>query len=131
VTYRAGAEDIAAFARAVGELHAMHFDRDAAVAAGFADVVAPPMFAAVYAGRAFRSALDDPELAVDRSRTVHGGQRFRWGAPAIAGDELTATARLSDERVAVVGRILEFETITRNQRGELVVTGTWSVIERG
>jgi hydroxyacyl-ACP dehydratase HTD2-like protein with hotdog domain len=42
VTVTAG--DIRRFACATGETDPIHFDRDAARAAGFADVVAPPMF---------------------------------------------------------------------------------------
>jgi hydroxyacyl-ACP dehydratase HTD2-like protein with hotdog domain len=42
VTVTAG--DIRRFAYATGETDPIHFDRDAAVAAGFRDVVAPPMF---------------------------------------------------------------------------------------
>jgi acyl dehydratase len=38
------ARDIARFAHATGETDPMHFDAEAARAAGYADVVAPPMF---------------------------------------------------------------------------------------
>ncbi len=38
------ATDIARFAHATGETNPIHFDRDTAMAAGYADVVAPTLF---------------------------------------------------------------------------------------
>ena len=52
VTYAVGREKVREFARAVGEADPRFHDVEAARAAGFADVVAPPMFASVYAGPA-------------------------------------------------------------------------------
>ena len=48
VTYAVGREKVREYARAVGETNPLHLDLEAARAAGFADVVAPPMFAVVY-----------------------------------------------------------------------------------
>ena len=51
-TYAVGREKVREYAHAVGETDPRYLDPEAARAAGFADVVAPPMFAAVYcAGR--------------------------------------------------------------------------------
>src|SRR4051794_24977365 len=62
VTYAVGREKIREYASAVGETNALYFDVDAAREAGHADVLAPPMFAVVYAGRAITPALFDPEV---------------------------------------------------------------------
>jgi len=51
VTYAVGREKVREYAWAVGETNPLYVDVDAARAAGYADVVAPPMFAVVYAGR--------------------------------------------------------------------------------
>ena len=47
VTYEVGLEKIREYARAVGETNRVYLDREAALAAGFRDVVAPPMFCVV------------------------------------------------------------------------------------
>ena len=52
VSYAVGREKVREFAAAVGEENPLHHDVDAARAAGYADVVAPPMFAVVFGGRA-------------------------------------------------------------------------------
>ena len=48
-TYAVGREKIKEYAHAVGETNPVHLDVDAARAAGYRDVVAPPMFAAFFA----------------------------------------------------------------------------------
>ena len=48
VEYEVGKEKIKEYAWAVGEDNPVYFDREPAKAAGFRDVVAPPMFAVVY-----------------------------------------------------------------------------------
>src|SRR5438270_7297950 len=86
VTYAAGREKIREYAAAVGETNPLHHDLEAARAAGYADVVAPPMFAVVYAGRSVAPAIFDPEVGLNFARMVHGSQEFRWGPPVVAGD---------------------------------------------
>ena len=48
VTYAVGREKIREYAGAVGETSPLHTDLDAARAAGYGDLVAPPMFVVVY-----------------------------------------------------------------------------------
>jgi acyl dehydratase len=129
--YAAGREKIREFALAVGETHPLCLDVAAARAAGFADVVAPPMFVAVYAGPAFRQALWAPALGVDRSLTVHGGQEFVWEAPVVAGDELTTRTEVTGDDAGGRHRRLTFRTVSTNQRGDTAAVGTWTVFERG
>ena len=52
VTYQVGREKIREYAHALGITNPVHHDREAAVAAGFRDVVAPPMFCVVYSAPA-------------------------------------------------------------------------------
>ena len=63
------------------------------VAAGFRDVVAPPMFCVVYSAPALGPAVLDPEVGMNLATMVHGGQEFVWGEPVCAGDEITTDDR--------------------------------------
>ena len=130
-TYAVGREKIREYASAVGEINPLHHDLEAARAAGHADLVAPPMFAVVYAGRAVIPALFDPEIGIDFARMVHGAQEFRWSGLVIAGDEITTTAKLVDASDKRGLGFYVFESSSRNQRGETVVAGTWTNIVRG
>jgi acyl dehydratase len=130
-TYAVGREKIREYASAVGETNPLHFDVDAAREAGYADVVAPPMFAVVYGGRAVGPALFDPDVGIDFAMMVHAGQEFVWGPVVVAGDEVTTTASVKDISDRGGMSLYVFETVSENQRGETVCTGTWTQIVRG
>jgi acyl dehydratase len=129
--YAVGREKIREYAYAVGESNQLHLDVDVARAAGYADVVAPPMFAVVYAGRSITPALFDPEVGIDFANMLHAGQEFMWGPLVVAGDEITTTTTVKDISERGGMGFYEFETESRNQRGETVCTGLWRQIVRG
>lgn len=129
-TYAVGREKVREYAHAVGETDPLHHDPEAARAAGFADVVAPPMFAAVYCGPAIGPAILDPAVGIDFARMVHGAQAFTWGEPVVAGDEITTEAELEEASERGGMRFFVFKTRSVNQRGELVSEGRWTNIVR-
>ncbi len=131
VTYAIGREKIREYASAVGETNPLHNDLEAARAAGYADLVAPPMFVVVYAGRAVAPLIFDPDVGINFAMMVHGGQEFSWGPLVVAGDEVTTTATVKEiaERGGMAFYV--FESVSANQRGETVCTGTWTNIVRG
>jgi acyl dehydratase len=130
-TYAVGREKIREYASAVGETNPLYFDVDAARAAGYADVVAPPMFAVVYGARAVGPAIVDPDVGIDFARMLHAGQEFVWGPLVVAGDEITTTATVKDISERGGMNFFVFETVSQNQNGDTVCTGTWSQIVRG
>jgi acyl dehydratase len=129
--YAVGREKIKEYARAVGETNPLHLDHEAARAAGYADVVAPPMFAVVYCGAAMGPAYFDPELGIDFARLVHGGQEFRWGPLVVAGDEITTTVGVKSVEHRAGNGFFVFESVSTNQEGHTVSVGTWTNIVRG
>jgi acyl dehydratase len=130
LTYAVGREKIIEYAQATGETNPLHLDLAAARAAGHADVVAPPMFAVVYAAPAMTPALFDPAVGIDFAHMVHGAQEFRWGPLVVAGDEITTTAIVQDVADRRGLYFYVFETKSVNQRDEMVCTGTWTNIVR-
>src|SRR3954465_10212119 len=86
--YAVGREKIKEYARAVGETNPLHLDHEAARAAGYADVVAPPMFCVVFCGAAMGPALFDPDVGINFDLPLHGGQGFKGGPLVGAGDEI-------------------------------------------
>jgi acyl dehydratase len=131
VTYAGGREKIREYAAAVGETNPLHHDLEAARAAGYADLVAPPMFAVIYAGRAVGPAIFDPDVGINFLMMVHGSQEFRWGPLVIGGDEITTTASVKEVAERGGMGFYVFESVSKNQRGETVCTGTWTNIVRG
>ncbi len=131
VTYEVGLEKIREYANAVGESGAVHHDREAARAAGFRDVVAPPMFTVVYSSPALGPAILDPDVAINFAAMVHGGQEFVWGEPVCAGDVITTTSRVADISERDGKGFYVFESTSVNQDGDEVVRATWTNIVRG
>jgi acyl dehydratase len=130
-TYAVGREKIREYALAVGETNPLHLDPEAAREAGFRDVVAPPMFCVVYCGPALGPALFDPELGIDFTRLVHGGQEFEWGPLVVAGDEISTALSVKDISSRGPLGFFTFETVSTNQDGDTVCVGTWTNIVRG
>ncbi len=130
-TYAVGREKIREYANAVGETHPLHHDIQAARQAGFADLVAPPMFTVVYSAPAMAPAIFDPEIAMNFAMMVHGGQEFRWSTPVIAGDEITTSMTVGDISERDGKGYYAFESVSRNQLGEEVCAGLWTNIVRG
>jgi acyl dehydratase len=128
--YAVGREKVKEYASAVGERNPIHLDHEAARAAGFADVVAPPMFAVVYSQPSMLPGLFDPDLGIDFAHLVHGSQEFRWGPLVIAGDEITTTLAITDISERGGMGFYVFETDSRNQKGETVCVGIWTNIVR-
>ena len=131
VSYAVGREKVREYAWAVGETNPVYVDLDAARAAGYADVVAPPMFAVVYAGRAVSPALFDPEVGINFANMLHAGQEFEWGPVVVAGDEISTVTSVRDISQRGGMGFYEIVTESRNQRDEAVCTGIWRQIVRG
>jgi acyl dehydratase len=130
-TYEVGREKIREFANAVGEASPVHQDREAAEAAGFRDVVAPPMFCVVYSAPAMGPAILDPDVGINLATMLHGSQEFDWGEPVCSGDTITTTATCQEIYEKDGKGFYVFESVSTNQDGEPVVRGTWTNIVRG
>ena len=130
-TYAVGREKIKEYAFAVGETNPLHLDVGAARAAGYRDVVAPPMFAVVYSAPSVTPALFDPEVGINFAMMVHGGQEFVWGPLVVAGDEITTTASVKSIEERAGNGFFVFASESVNQDGETVCRATWTNIVRG
>ena len=129
--YEVGLEKIREYANAVGETNPVHHDREAATAAGFRDVVAPPMFCVVYSAPAMGPAILDPEVGINLAAMLHGGQEFDWDEPVCVGDVISTTPRCLEIYEKDGKGFYVFETTSSNQDGKTAMRGTWTNIVRG
>lgn len=120
--YLVGREKVREFARAVFADAPQHVDVDAARAAGYADVVAPPTFAMVIADLTLQQLLGDPTTGVVLERALHVDQAFRYTRPIVAGDELTGRLRVTRVRAMGDGAMVTSETDVVDADGSPVVT---------
>ncbi len=131
VPFQVGREHIRQFARAVGDDNPLHHDVDAARAAGYADLVAPPTFLATATPGALGLPTDDPALGLDYALIVHGEQRFTLRRPVVAGDELVTTSTLTGIRTAGRNEVLVTTYQYETTSGEEVAVGTCTLVSRG
>lgn len=94
--YEVSREKIREFAEAIGDPDPVYRDAEAARAAGYPDVIAPPTFAIIMSMKATDQIIDDPELGLDYSRVVHGDQTFTYQRPLCAGDRILAVGHVDD-----------------------------------
>ena len=129
--YEVSRVKIAEFADAIGEPSPLCRDREAAVKAGYPDVIAPPTFAIVISMASAATIQDDPGLGLDYSMVVHGEQGFTHARPLHAGDVVVATSTV--ESIRAVGGMSLLTTITdiSTVDGEHVCTAKSVIVERG
>jgi acyl dehydratase len=129
--YEVGREKIAEFAAAIGADDPVHRDTDAARAAGHPDVIAPPTFAIVLTLSAAGVVVEDPDVALDYSRVVHGEQRFTHHRPIRAGDRLVATPTIEAVRSVAGNDLLTTRVDVATEDGEPVCSATSMLVARG
>ena len=129
--YAVDAAALAAFAAAVGSTDPVHSDPEAARAAGYRDVIAPPTFAVSLAQQCDRQFISDPEAGVDFSRVVHGEQRFVHHRPITAGDSVLGTLTVDAVRQAGGHAMVTTRTELATEEGESLCTSTSTIVIRG
>lgn len=128
--YLVGREKVREFARSVLSEAPLHHDPEAARAAGYADIVAPPTFAIVVQDATLQQLLADEEASVDFSRVVHGDQRFSYTRPIVAGDELTGVMTVTSVKQLGGNSMVTSSTEIRDAAGDHVVTAISTLVVR-
>ena len=110
------------FAKAIGETDPVYTDAEAARAAGYRDVPAPPTF--LFAAELDSGATDRllADLGIPFEKLLHGEQGFTYHQPACVGDTVIVRSRIS-EIYSKKNGALEFvvrESAASNQSGEAV-----------
>lgn len=129
--YLVGREKVREFARAVFATNPINLDPEAAKAAGYDDVVAPPTFPVVVQELTLAQLLAEPDSGIDFSRVVHGDQRFTSTRPIVAGDLLIATLAVSSVKTLGAHAMVTAETSIADAAGEHVVTAISTLVVRG
>jgi acyl dehydratase len=129
--YEVSRVKIAEFAAAIGEPSPFCRDADAAIKAGYPDVIAPPTFAIIVSMASTKIIQDDPELGLDYSMVVHGEQKFTYARPLHAGDVVVATTTVDSIRNAGGLSMMTSLTDISTVDGEHVCAVKAVIVERG
>lgn len=119
------------FARSVGHTDPVYYDVDAAKAAGFADLVAPPGY--------LGTPVFDPNVPAapgarelqpkkPMNRRLNGGTEIEYVRPVVAGDVLTVTSHIAsfEQTKGSIGDMLitVTKTVYKDPGGNVVAIGT-------
>ena len=118
--YQVGRERIREFATAVGERSPLCHDVEAARAAGYPDLVAPPSFPVVFTMPRIELFLRDPGFGWRFEGTVHGDQKIEFQRPIHAGDELVTVVRVDGLRTRAGTHMLTLHCAVSTIGGEPV-----------
>jgi acyl dehydratase len=118
------------FAEALGDNNPLYRDEDAARAAGYRGLLAPPTFASTLQGGADLYEV----LNINPRSVLIGEQSFEYYLPICAGDRLSITNRVVDlyEKLGG-GGVMDFAVIEdegRDEKGELCFRARRTIIVR-
>jgi len=131
---------VRAFARGVGYSDPVYYDREAARAAGYRDLPAPPTYLGTpvfVPGRShevFSGPIEgQPRVRHGLENVLDGGTETEYFETICAGDTLTAVSRIRDMRVReskTLGKMLVIvgETTLTNQDGKIAAVQRSNVI---
>jgi len=124
--------DIRRFAAAIGDDNPLYTDREAAKAAGYADVIAPPTFLiSASTGGGGGGFILEPELGLNFAMVVHGEEAFEFTRPVQAGDVLVLEQRIADIQDKGSNELMTLVTEVSTEAGERVATITNTIVSRG
>jgi acyl dehydratase len=118
--YQVGRERLREFATAIGEASPLCHDLDAARAAGYPDLVAPPTFPVVFTMPRIEAFLRDPAFGWRFEGTVHGDQKIEFQRPVHAGDELVIVVGVDGLRTRAGTHMLTLSCTVTTVGGEPV-----------
>ncbi|TMR05389.1 MaoC family dehydratase [Actinomadura soli] len=127
--YEVSRVKIREFADAIGDHNPIYRDQEAAKAAGYPDVIAPPTFPIVVSFGG--NALAAPGLGLNFAMVVHGEQRFEYSRPLRAGDVVTCTTTITEIKSIGSNEKLTAVTDVRTVEGEMICKSYNTIVERG
>lgn len=125
------AEAIRAYAEAVADPHPAYREAEAALALGYAGIVAPPTAAALLFIEPLMSLVRAAEGRIDFARLVHGDQSYTFVRPLVAGETVLVTGEITEEYTRGGHLFLVVESVARDTSGGEVVRGTATLVVRG
>ena len=126
--YLVGREKIREFAKAIQSEDPLHFDEEAAKAAGYSDVVAPLTFIAIPGRQVQLEIFRNFDVGINLARVIHRDQKILYHRPIVAGDKLYFDSYL-DSVIESHGTVIsELRSEVTDQNGDPVMTTVVTMI---
>lgn len=131
VPYEVGREKIRDFAMAIGDPNPVYTSEDAAKAAGYPDIIAPPTFLTIMNFKYSPQVVGDPELGINYALVVHGEQEYELFRPIVPGDRLVGKPRITDITARGKNEYLYIDASIETVEGEKVANARATIVSRG
>lgn len=117
------------FAEAIGDPNPLWGDEQWAKKSRYQGIVAPPE---IFCSSMFSGGATRPDIPLPYKRILDGGGEWEFFLPLKPGEVITSVTRFADvfEREGKTGKMafLVFETLHRNQKGEIVAKSRGTLI---
>ena len=90
----------------------------------------PPTFPTVAEFLAIPTLIGDPELGLDFTRVLHGGQEYEYARALRVGETLTVTSRIGSIRIKGTSGFLVIVTELVDAEGAVVCACRSTMVER-
>lgn len=125
--YEVSREKVREYARALQDGNPIHWNEDAAKAAGHPGLLAPLTFVSLFGMIAQRHLFEDVVTGYDVSQIMQVDQRIVFHKPVSVGQNLVCDVSLDSFRQMAGTDLMVTKNIVRNQHDELILT-TWTTI---
>jgi acyl dehydratase len=120
--YLVGREKIREYAAAIQSEDPLHYDEDAARAAGYPNVVAPLTFIAIPGRQVQLDIFRNFDVGINLARVIHRDQKITYHRPICAGDKLYFDSWLESVVESFGAVISTLRTEVTDQDGKPVMT---------
>lgn len=126
--YEVARDKVREFAAAVKSSHPAHHDEDAARGLGYAGLVAPPTFFAIFGALSQRRLLEIG--GIDITRVMQTDQRVEYHKPLVVGARLSCEVSIDSVRRMAGADIIVSKTAVTDADGAPVLTSYTTVVHR-
>jgi acyl dehydratase len=120
--YLVGREKIREYAEAIQSDDPLHYDEDAAKAAGYPNVVAPLTFIAIPGRQVQLDIFRNFDVGINLARVIHRDQKIKYHRPICAGDKLYFDSWLESVVESFGAVISTLRTEVTDEDGKPVMT---------
>ncbi len=128
--YLVGREKIREFARAIQATDPIYYDVEAAHAAGYADLVAPPIFFSLIGIIAHRPLFEEAVVGYGAGQIMQSEQRVQFHQPIVAGQTLTCHVYFDNFRQAAGVDMIVTRNEIHDQNGNHLVSAWTTLVGR-
>lgn len=135
ITWEVERGKIREFAKAIGDMNPIYYDKEIAAKEGYRDCPVPPTFLTVPIMWSDKMPAVIDDLKINFMMVLHGKEEYEYYRQIYPGDVITGTLKVAniEEKKTKSGSMMDMvtlEVLYRNQKGEDVAKAKTLMVER-